>query len=171
MNSTALTVFIAITAVAVVLQMAILLALYLGVRRTSAQMESIALDFQRRSTPIIENARDVLADATPKLKEITANLTTVSASLKENSEALGSAAVEIAMRARNKVATADEMISRTFERVEKTTDAVQNGVLNPVRHVQGIMQAVSVGIGAFLSPKRQPHNDRPRGTGDDEMFI
>ena len=170
MNSTALTVFIAVTSVAVVLQMAILLGLYLTVRRSSAQMESIALDFQRRVIPIIENTRDVLADATPKLKEITSNLTEVSDTLRKQAATLGDAAVEMAVRARNKVAQADEMISHTLERVERTTGAMQNSVLSPVRRVNGILQGISVGIGAFLNQKRE-RNDRERRTNDEGMFI
>jgi hypothetical protein len=170
MNSTALTVFIAITSVAVVLQMAILLGLFLTVRRIGAQMESIALDFQRRVIPIVENTRDVLADATPKLKEITSNLTEVSDTLKKQAATLGDAAVEMAMRARNKVAQADEMISHTLERVERTTGAMQNSVLSPVRRVNGILQGISVGIGAFLNQKRE-RNDRERRTNDEGMFI
>jgi hypothetical protein len=170
MNSTALTVFIAITSVAVVLQMAILLGLFLTVRRIGAQMESIALDFQRRVIPIVENTRDVLADATPKLKEITSNLTEVSDTLKKQAATLGDAAVEMAMRARNKVAQADEMISHTLERVERTTGAMQNSVLSPVRRVNGILQGISVGIGAFLNQKRE-RNDRERRSNDEGMFI
>ena len=171
MNSTALTVFIAVTSVAVVLQMAILLALYLNLRRTSAQMENIALDFQRRVRPIIENTRDVLADATPKLKEITSNLTEVSATLKKQTTTLGDTAVEMAVRAKNKMVRADDMITHTLERIEKTTGVVQNSVLTPVRRVNGILQGISVGIGAFLNQKREVRTERQRSTNDEGMFI
>lgn len=169
MIPTSLIVFVAITSVAVVLQMAILLALYLTMKRTTAQFESIALDFQRRTTPIIENARDIIADATPKLKEITSNLTEASATLKNQAETLGNAAVEIAVRARNQVAHADDIVSRALERVDKTTE---NSVLTPVRRVQGIMQALSVGLGALLSQKRQGRQERQSGAaGDEGMFV
>lgn len=171
MNSTALTVFIAVTSVAVVLQMAILLALYLTVRRSTAQVESIALDMQRRVTPLIENTRDVIADATPKLKEITTNLAETSATLKKHAETLGDTAVEMAIRTRNKVARADDMLTHTLERIEKTTGAVQNSVLSPVRQVNGILQGISVGIGAFLNQKREVRNERQRTTNDEGMFI
>lgn len=171
MNSNALTVFVAVTSVAVVLQMGLLLALYLAVRHWTAQMESVALDMQRRVTPLIENTRDILADATPKLQELTANLAEASASLRKNSETLGDVAVEMAVRTRNRVARADDMLTRTMERVEKTTGAVQNSVLSPVRHVNGILQGISVGIGAFLNQKREVQNERQRNTNDEGMFI
>ena len=171
MNSDLLTFFIAVTSVAVVLQTAILLGLYLSVRRTTTQMESIALDFQRRTNPIIENARDILADATPKLQEITTNLTEASATLKRQAETLGDTAVEIALRAGNKVAQADEVLTRALEGVERTTAAVQNSVLSPVRRVNGVLHAISVGIGAFLNQKQRGRDDGRRGPGDEGMFV
>jgi ElaB/YqjD/DUF883 family membrane-anchored ribosome-binding protein len=171
MNSNLLTVFIAVTSVAVVLQMVTLIGMYLTMKRATVQAESIALDFQRRTVPLIENARDILADATPKLKEATANLAEASATLKQQAETLGDTAVEMAIRARNKVAQADDMVTRTLERVEKATGAVQNSVLSPVRRVNGVLQAISVGIGAFLHQKRDARGEGERRTNDEGMFV
>lgn len=171
MNSTPLTVFIAVTSVAFVLQVSILFSIYLNVRRSSARLQSIASDFQRRMIPIIENTRDILADATPKVKEMTSNLTEASGTLKRQAATLGDTAVEMAVRAKNKVVAADDMVTRTLERVEKTTGAVQNSVLFPVRRVNGILQAISVGVGAFLNQKREVRDERKRSTNDEGMFV
>ena len=170
-SSTTQTVFVAVTCVAFVLQVSILFSIYLNVRRSSARLESVAADFQRRLMPIIENAREVLADATPKVKEITSNLTEASVTLKRQVTTLGDTAVEVAMRAKNKVAAADDIMTRTLERVEKTTGAVQNSVLLPVRRVNGILQGISVGIGAFLNQKRDVRDERKRSTNDEGMFV
>ena len=171
MNSNLLTFFIAITSAAVVLQTAILLGIYLAVKRTTAQMEGISLDFQRRVNPILENARDILADATPKLREITTNLNEASSTLKRQAETLGDTAVEIAVRAGNKVAQADEVLTRALEGVERATSAVQNSVLSPVRRVNSVLHAISVGIGAFLNQKQRGRDDGRRGPGDEGMFV
>src|SRR5437868_4790319 len=80
-------------------------------------------------------------------------------------------AVEMALRAKNKVAAADDMVTRTLERVEKTTGAVQNSVLLPVRRVNGILQGISVGIGAFLNQKREVREERKRSPNDEGMFV
>jgi hypothetical protein len=170
MNSNLLTVFIAVTSVAIVLQMLILLGMYLKVKRVTDQAESIALDYHRRAVPLIENARDILADVTPKMKELSSNLTEASATLKKQAEFLGDTAIEIAVRARNKVVQADDMVTRALERVEKTTGAVQNSVLSPVRRVNGILQAISVGVGALLNQKRDSRNN-DRRTNDEGMFV
>lgn len=171
MNSTPMTVFIAVTSVAFVLQVSILFSIYLNVRRSSTRLQSVAADFQRRMIPIIENTRDILADATPKVKEMTSNLTEASVTLKRQAATLGDTAVEMAIRAKNKVAAADDMMTRTLERVEKTTGAVQNSVLFPVRRVNGILHGISAGIGAFLNQKREVEQERKRSTNDEGMFV
>jgi methyl-accepting chemotaxis protein len=170
MNSNLLTFFIAVTTVAVVLQMVILLGLYLAVKRSTAQAENIALDFQRRTTPLIENARDILADATPKLEALTANLNDASETFKRQAESLGDTAVEIAIRARNRAVQADELITHTLERVEKTTEAMQDSVLSPMRRVTGILHAINTGVGVFLNQKRDTRRER-RGSNDEGMFV
>ncbi len=171
MTSTLLTIFVAVTSVAVVLQMLILLGIYVTVRRSTSQMESIALEVQRRATPLIENARDVLADATPKIKEITSNLTETSANLRRHAATLGDTAVEMAVRAKNKVVQADDLFTRTLERVEKTTGAVQNSVLSPVRQVNGVLHAITVGIGSLLNQKRETRKQQRTTSGDEGMFV
>lgn len=173
MTSTPQTVFIAVTCVAFVLQVSILLSMYISMRRTSERLHTIVSDLQRRLTPVIENTRDILADATPKVKEITSNLVEVSDTLKQQTTTLADAAVEMALRAKNKLVQADDALTRTLERVEKTTGAVQNSVLSPVRQVNGILQGISVGIGAFLNQKKEVKNQRQerRTHSDEGMFI
>ena len=170
MNSILLTIFVAVTSIAVVLQMLILLGLYREVRRATAQAESVALDFQRRAVPLLENTRDIIADATPKLKDLTSNLAEASATLKQQAETLGDTAIEIAVRARNKVAQADEILTRSLERIEKTAGVMQDTVFTPVRRVNGILHGISVGIGAFLNQKRDARQDR-RSASDEGMFV
>jgi hypothetical protein len=71
-------------------------------------------------------------------------------------------------RARLQVIRADELLNRTMDRVEETTDMVHRTVVSPVRQLSGLMKGVSTGLEFFLSNKR-----RRRGAGvpQDEMFI
>src|SRR5262249_56261842 len=109
MNSNLLTAFIAITSVAVVLQMLILLGIYLTMRRTTSQVHDFAMDFQRRTTPMIENARDILADATPKVKELTSNLVETSATLKKQTATLAATPLYLALRSNTNILHTDNI--------------------------------------------------------------
>jgi hypothetical protein len=74
-------------------------------------------------------------------------------------------------RTRLQVIRADELLNRTMDKVEETSDAVHKTVLSPLRQVNGLIAALSTGFEFFLGQKRsQPKN----GAGvpqDDEMFI
>ena len=61
----------------------------------------------------------------------------------------------------------DEMLTRTLDRVEETSEKVQHTVMSPVRQVSGIVQAISTGFGSYFNGQRRRRNGGP----SDEMFI
>ena len=73
-------------------------------------------------------------------------------------------------RTRLQVIRADELLNRTMDRVEETSDAVHKTVISPLRQVNGFMAALSTGVEVFLGHKRRsPKNGM--GVPQDEMFI
>jgi hypothetical protein len=77
-------------------------------------------------------------------------------------------------RGRLQIIRADELLSRTLDRVEQTSDMVHRTVISPVRQAAGIMQGLTVGL-EFLLSRRARRNgggreDR-RAVPQDEMFI
>ena len=71
-------------------------------------------------------------------------------------------------RSRLQVIRADEMLTRTLDKVEETTDAVQKTVVSPVRQISGLAHGLGVGIEAFLGKRRKRE---PVRVPQDEMFI
>jgi hypothetical protein len=72
-------------------------------------------------------------------------------------------------RTRLQVIRADELLTRTLDKVEDTTEAVQNTVMTPVRQVSGIMHGISIGLSFLLG--RQRNGRESVGVPQDEMFI
>ena len=60
------------------------------------------------------------------------------------------------------------MLTRTLDKVEETTDAVQKTVVSPVRQISGLAHGLGVGIEAFLGKRRKRE---PVRVPQDEMFI
>ncbi len=169
-----LTIFIAITAAAVVLQMLILLALYLAVRKLSARLESVVDETQSRVLPLLENAKVMQQDvktfietARPKIDLVLDNAAHVTTIARTDVERVNVTLNDLLDRVRLQVIRADEMVTRTLDRVEETSEKVQHSVMSPVRQVSGIVQAISVGVGAFFSSQKRRRNGGP----SDEMFI
>ncbi len=81
---------------------------------------------------------------------------------------------DVVDRARLQVIRADELFSRTLDRVEQTSEMVQKTVVSPVRQLSGIMQGITVGL-EFLFAGRGRKNgggrEERRPVPQDEMFI
>jgi len=68
------------------------------------------------------------------------------------------------------VIRADELLNRTMDKVEETSEIVHQTVISPLRQVNGLLAAIGTGLEVFLGQKRrQPKNGA--GVPQDEMFI
>ena len=169
-----LTIFIAVTAVAVVLQMLILLAMCVLMFKLSKKLRTVTDETQSRLLPILDNAKvmqqevkSFLETSRPKIDVILDNLAHVTTTARTDMERVDTTLHDLLDRLRLQVIRTDEMVTRTLDRVEETSDRVQHSVMSPVRHVSGIVQAISVGVGTFFSSQRRGRNGGP----SDEMFI
>jgi hypothetical protein len=170
MNETLLGIFVGVTAVAVVIQMGILVGLYLSVRKSSARMEAIATEFKEKAVPTMETAQSMLVELKPKIEQVTADVSESSALVRTQLTRLDATLTDALDRTRLQVIRADELLTRTMDRVEETSDAVHKTVVSPLRQVNGLMSAISTGVEVFLGQKRrQPKNGM--GVPQDEMFI
>jgi hypothetical protein len=170
MNDTLLGIFIAVTAVAVVIQAGILVGLYVAVRKSTAKMEALASQVTSKALPTMETVQAMLVEIRPKLDVMTVNLSESSTLVRNQLGRLDATLTDALDRARLQVIRADELLNRTMDKVEETSDAVHKTVISPLRQVNGLMSAISTGVEVFLGQKRrQPKNGA--GVPQDEMFI
>jgi len=169
-----LTVFIALTAFAILLQAGILVAMYVTMRKSSQRVEALATEVRNKVLPTIEQAQSILTEVRPRLEVIAQNVEHTTTQLRSQVERVDAAVSDAVDRGRLQVIRADELLSRTLDRVEHTSEMVQKTVVSPVRQISGIMQGITVGLEFLL-------NRRTRGNGSgrserrpvpqDEMFI
>ncbi|MBV9608589.1 MAG: hypothetical protein JO187_03435, partial [Acidobacteria bacterium] len=110
-----LQIFIYATAVAVILQMFILLGLLIAVRKTSSRLEALATEVHGRAMPILASAETILADSKDNVRTIVKNLTDTTTLVKGQIERVDVTVTDIVDRTRLQVIRADEMISRTLD--------------------------------------------------------
>ncbi len=169
-----LTIFIAVTAAAVVLQTIILAILAVVVFKLSGRLKAVVDETQSRVLPLLDNAKVMQEDvktfletSRPKVDVILDNVAQVTTTARTDAARVQATVNDIVDRVRLQVIRADEMVTRTMDRVEETSEKVQHSVMSPVRQVSGIMQAISVGVGTFFSNQKRRRN----GGHSDEMFI
>jgi len=169
-----LTLFIALTGIAVALQAAVLFAMYLAMRKTGERMEALATEVKTKILPTVEQAQAMIIDVRPKLELVAANLAESTTLMRAQVKRVDAAVNDAVDRARLQVIRADELFSRTLDRVEQTSDMVHNTVISPVRQLSGIMQGVTVALEFLLKRqgRRNGHGrDERRAVPQDEMFI
>lgn len=165
-----LTIFIAITAAAVVIQACILVALYLAVRKSSARMEALATEVKTKVLPAAETAQSMLQELRPKVEAVAENLSQSTTMVRGQIQRLDAMVSDVVDRTRIQVIRADELMSRTLDRVEATTDMVHRTVVSPIRQLSGIAHGVGAGLEFLFSGKRRHVRDGVT-VPQDEMFI
>ncbi len=169
MNETLLGVFIAVTAIAVVLQMVILAALYFSTKKTAQRVEAVVKQVEEKAIPALTQAQEMLTEARPKLAVILDNMSATSTTVREQAERINVTLNDIVDRTRLQVIRADEIVSRSMDRVEETAEAVHHVVLSPVRQMSAMMTGLFAGIGEYIGGRKvRRHQD---AVPQDEMFI
>jgi hypothetical protein len=170
MDDTLLKFFIAVTTIAVVVQAGILVALYVAVRKSSERMEALATEVKTKVLPTVETAQGIMEELRPKIEVMSTNFAESSDMLRNQLGRLDATVTDALDRARLQVIRADELLNRTMDKVEETSEVVHKTVISPLRQVNGLMAAISTGVDVFLGQKRR-HPRNGGGVPQDEMFI
>jgi hypothetical protein len=178
------TIFIGVTAAAVVLQALILVAMYLAVRKIGAKVESLATEVQDnvlpkvsslasdmkvKVLPVVDTAHSMLLESRPKIEAAIADVSSTTAVVRAQVVRIDAALTDVVDRTRLQVIRADEMVSHTMDKIEETGDMVRRTVVSPVKHISGVVRGVSTGFEVFFGAKRRRRNGN--GVTQDEMFI
>jgi hypothetical protein len=177
MDDTLLKLLIAVTALAVAVQAVILVALYFAVRKSSAKMEALATEVKSKALPTMDTVRStmetvqsMLVELRPKIDVMSTNFSESSTLVRNQLGRIDATLTDALDRTRLQVIRADELLNRTMDKVEETSEIVHKTVISPLRQVNGLMTAISTGVEVFLGQKRR-HRKNGAGVPQDEMFI
>jgi len=154
-----LTFFVALTALAVLAQACVLVAIYLMSKRLSNQIDRFMAETREMMVPV---------------KAITENLQVASTNIME----LGVSAREQFRRVEGMVTDTNEVLHAQLNRLEdvtrdvtgrinSTADMVQNTVLRPVREAAAVAKGLGRGIDYLFRRNRKSSNSRLK---DEERF-
>ncbi len=154
--------------IALAIQIGLLLAVLLAVQKSTRRLESLADEIQRRALPTLDAAQQMITNTRPQIEQIISNAAETTATIKTQMERLDNTISDIVDRTRLHVIRADNLVGRTMDRVEETTELVHNTVISPIRQISGIVQGLTAGITALLGRHGKP---APNAQQQDEMFI
>jgi hypothetical protein len=118
----------------------------------------------------METVQNILVDLRPKIDVMSVNFAESSTLVRNQLGRIDATLTDALDRTRLQVIRADELLNRTMDKVEETSEVVQKTVLSPLRQVTGLMAAISTGVEVFLGQKKR-HRRNGGGVPQDEMFI
>jgi methyl-accepting chemotaxis protein len=168
-----LTIVIAITAIAEVLQMLILAGILLAIRSLRSHLKTTADDMKSQMLPIVEEVKELQAEmkkivetASPKIDLVLDNTAKITTTAYAGIGRVETTLNDLLDRTRLQVIRADEMITRAMDTVEDTSERVAHTVTSPVKQASGVVQGISAGLNAYFGQRRR----EKRGPSD-QMFI
>jgi hypothetical protein len=156
-----MTLFVALTALAIITQAGVLIAIYLVSKRLSEQVERFMRDTREMMTPIRSIAEN--------LRVASSNLVEIGLSARDQFRRVEAMVTDTGEALQVQLARFDRVSQDVIERFNETADIVQDSVVRPAREVAALAKGLSRGFGAFLFRKSRSTVDQARQ--DEELFI
>jgi len=161
---TVMTIFVVVAALALVVQMGVMIGLYKATRSAEQRISAMLPQVEQLinvSHRTIEQGRQQLLEVTGKTTEI---LTLAHTQVARVDDLMADAT----HRARVQLERAELIIEDTLSRAQQTIGLVHSGVMRPLREIQGVTAGVKAAL-QFLS--RGGRASINQSTHDEEMFI
>jgi hypothetical protein len=159
-----MTAFVIVSAIALCIQAAMLFGIYKATKSLQAQAMSVMPQVKSiltKADATVEESRKRLADITEKASQM---MDIGKTQLVRLDELMSDASA----RAKIQIERAELVVDDTMTRVHESVTTLHNGILRPVKEIQGIATGVRTAVEHFLRGGRP---SVAQATQDDEMFI
>ncbi len=161
--------FVIVTALAVMVQSAMMVALYLSIKKTNERVTKVAEDFERRSAPILSRMHLIMDDLHPRVSTIVANAAEITEVARRQTYKVDRVFSEAVDRLRVQVVRADQILTGALEGLEEAGTEFRRTIWEPVQNATALIRGIKSGIDALRGLRRQPPPRPP--AGEEELFI
>jgi hypothetical protein len=162
-QQTLLTVFVGVATVALVLQLATLFGIY----KASQGMHEKAQQLMPKVEGLIEASRRTVEDSRVQILDITSKTSDILDTARKQLQKVDEVIDDATARARVQMDRAEMVLDDAMERTQETVAIIQNGIVKPVREIQGVALGVRTAIQFLMRGRPNP----TQATSDEEMFI
>ena len=161
---TTMAVFTGIAAMALIIQMVFLFGIYRAVK--ALQERSSA--FMDRWEPVADSSMKALEQLREQSTEILQKISELTDSTKSQIDKVDSILSDVSEFSKTQLGRVDHSVESALQKLNETSEALQNTLLAPVRQVRAIVSALSAIVESLFGGRRQTVD---RATTDEEMFI
>ena len=141
-----LVIFVAVSALSLLLQVCIMVGMAVGARRMQKNLEGLLNDMRIHALPVLTSSRTLLEDLTPKIKTISTNLVESSNNVRTMAGEITGVVEDVAARTKAQAAHMEDMVDGTLDHITHAGNTIQHGISIPVRQMSGILNGIRAGI-------------------------
>ncbi len=159
-----LTIFVALAAIAMLIQAGTLVGLFLVARKVSQKIMPMVPEVEA----VVGVTRRTLEGAEKHIEKIGTTSSAILDITKQQLARVDELMGDATTRAKVQMERAEMVLDDTMTRVQETVSFVQSGVVRPVREIYGIFAGIRTAL-SYLGRTGRPTVDH--ATSDEEMFI
>lgn len=162
-------IFIAVAAIAIVIQTAVIVSTLLFLRPVILRFTQIASDLQGKISPILVIANRIVADSEDRIKSIMADTAEIAHTARGEAQKVDRVVTEAIEKLRLQIIRTDQIVTGALEAVEEAGSKVRRSVLAPVNQFSALLKGLKVGLDVIRGSRRPNTDDGvPQ---DEELFI
>jgi len=159
-----MTAFVIISAIALVVQAGMLAGIY----KTTKSLQEAINPLLPKVESLVAKATSTVEQSSLQISEITTRANDILDSTKRQMAIMEEVVGDAAARAKVQMERVELVLDDTLSRAHETVAIFHDGIMRPLREVNGIAAGVRAAVGA-LGRGNRPTVDR--ATSDEEMFI
>jgi hypothetical protein len=161
--------FIVIAAVAIVIQSAMLVVMFIQLRTALEQITRLTTDLHARLGPILLRVGRILDDSEERIGSIMSDAAEITRVARSQAQKVDRVFTDAMDRLRVQILRADQILTGTLELIEETGTKFKSSVWEPVQRASALVKGIKAGID--LLRKRRAPVERVVITEDEELFI
>ncbi len=170
-NDTLTLVFVAATAIAVLLQAGILLALFIVVRSSTKKLQSEVEVFRTAVLPLVDHSKVLMKDLSPKIQSVSTDLAEITRGLRAQTMEFQSSASEILERVHRQTGRVDTMVTGALNKVDHAGAVVNGAVSGPLKQLSGLAAFAKAAVDTFRTNGQKSRPQPSHSAGDKDLFV
>jgi uncharacterized protein YoxC len=163
--------FSIVAAIGLIVQVAILIGLFVQLKRTTETINRTITDLHTRIGPILTRTQILLDDTQPKITSLVDDASHVVYLARVQAQKMDKVFSEASDRLRGQLVRADRILTGTMEAVEDAGTQVRRTILGPVQKASAVVQGIKVGLDFLRARRSRRDNVEETLEQEDELFI
>jgi ElaB/YqjD/DUF883 family membrane-anchored ribosome-binding protein len=159
-----MTAFVIIAAIALCIQAGMLFGMY----KTTKSLQADIKPLLPKVESLVEITKTTVEQSRKQIFDITTNANEILASTKQQLGMVQEVVSDATARAKVQLERVELVLDDTLSRAHETVATVHDGIMRPLREVNGIAVGIKTAL-AYLARGNRPNVDQV--TSDEEMFI